>query len=259
MTLRFYRDASRSQTPVSTPQQPVALPVNHEGGGNAKKSFFFTDKTKFGHYFSTTTNGSSSSSHPDLAFTSLPAGHNKPKQLRAEAKEMVRSLQASRNSLENGVGGLGGAETLTKNGSNASGGGSRRKIRPFSPARDRPQPNPICLSASAPSPFPKHLVSANIDSISNSPVQSPTVESPMTPAGSHPDFVRSNLQYYSMEDDDVDNDVDISLGVRHLQVMIFLKFDFYPFGQNSLLNLAKPSVGVEDPGKGIWASIKPSL
>jgi len=116
------------------------------------------------------------------------------------------------------VGGLGGAETLTKNGSNASGGGSRRKIRPFSPARDRPQPNPICLSASAPSPFPKHLVSANIDSISNSPVQSPTVESPMTPAGSHPDFSRSNLQYYSMDDDDIDNDVNISLGVRHLQV-----------------------------------------
>ena len=70
-----------------------------------------------------------------------------------------------RSSLENGAGGGGAGETLTKNGSNASGGGSRRKIRPFSPARDRPfsparpQPNPICLSASAPSPFPKHLVS----------------------------------------------------------------------------------------------------
>jgi hypothetical protein len=39
----------------------------------------------------------------DLAFTSQGQS-SKPKQLRAEAKEMVRSLQASRSSLENGAG-----------------------------------------------------------------------------------------------------------------------------------------------------------
>lgn len=189
VTLKFYRDNSRSQTPVSTPQNPNA-PTE-----SAKKSFF-GEKSKLGNFFS---NVGSSSSHPDLAFASQAP---KPKQLRAEAKEMVRSLQASRNSLENGV------DNTTRKGSNASGAGSRRKIRPFSPSRDRPQPNPICLSASAPSPFPKHLVAANIDSLSTSPVQSPTVESPMTPGGS--DLVGSTILYHP------DPHEHSSLGVERL-------------------------------------------
>ena len=89
--MRFYRDASRSQTPVSTPQHQIAPAIQQPD----KKSFFFTDKTKFGNFFST-------NSHPDLAFTTTTTTTTtgsqcqKPKQLRAEAKEMVRSLQASR-------------------------------------------------------------------------------------------------------------------------------------------------------------------
>ena len=194
MTLRFYRDASRSQTPVSTPQHP-SLPAFPSDN---KKSSFFTDKTaKFANFFN-----QASTSQPELTFTT------KPKQLRAEAKEMVRSLQASRSSLENGKS---GSDSLTKTGSNASGGGgSRRKIRPFSPARAQQQqqqqqqllqPNPICNSASAPSPFTQHL----FDTLATSPAQSPTIESPMTPATSQPDFGRTNFE-------------DLSLGVRGLQI-----------------------------------------
>ena len=114
VTLRFYRDASRSQTPVSTPQHPSLpnFPTTTADNSNNKKSSFFTEKTqKFANFFN---HGVSSASHPDLAFTT------KPKQLRAEAKEMVRSLQASRSSLENG---RTGSDSLSKTGSNASGGG----------------------------------------------------------------------------------------------------------------------------------------
>ena len=195
VTLRFYRDASRSQTPVSTPQHPSlpAFPSDY------KKSSFFTEKTaKFANFFN-----QASTSQPELTLTS------KPKQLRAEAKEMVRSLQASRSSLENGKS---GSDSLSKTGSNASGGGgSRRKIRPFSPARAQQQqqqqqhlqlqPNPICNSASAPSPFTQHL----FDHLATSPAQSPTIESPMTPATSQPDFGRTTYE-------------DLSLGVRRLQI-----------------------------------------
>jgi hypothetical protein len=69
---------------VSTPQRPP---------DHAKRSFFLAEKTqKIANFFNTAS--TSSSSHPDLTFTA------KPKQLRAEAKEMVRSLQASTDIYE---------------------------------------------------------------------------------------------------------------------------------------------------------------
>jgi hypothetical protein len=49
VTLRFYRDASRSQTPVSTPQHPIIPAFPSEQN---KKSSFFTEKTqKFANFF----------------------------------------------------------------------------------------------------------------------------------------------------------------------------------------------------------------
>ena len=68
--LKFYRDASRAQTPISTP----------------------------------TESGDLTRSHPNLNFLnsagSFSGGSTRSKQLRYEAKEMVRSLQASRTSLD---------------------------------------------------------------------------------------------------------------------------------------------------------------
>jgi hypothetical protein len=130
VSLKFYRDASRAQTPISTPtegQQPDFC-----------------------------------RSHPNLAFFSSHSGgssgslklHHGSKQLRYEAKEMVRSLQASRTSLD-GV------------------GGSMSAGRPYSPSIAR-RNHPLTNSAS--SPFVMRQLSTDSDFYAE-----PMIETPLSP------------------------------------------------------------------------------
>jgi len=124
VVLKFYRDASRAQTPISTP-----------------------------------TEGDMSRSHPNLTFLKSNSSFGKSnKPLRFEAKEMVRSLQASRNSLD---------------GAGLSSSSLGRKLnRPFSPTVSRKGLNPLRNSSS--SPF---VLKQFEDTSTNEPF----VETPLSP------------------------------------------------------------------------------
>ena len=140
--LTLYRDASRSQTPVS--------PTGNGMFAKASKATM---------------------SHPNLPSFLSSAGSGK-RLLRYEAKEMVKSLQASRTSLD----------SSSRNGSNASSGSAagriRRLGRPYSPK------SPLTVSTSAPLANTKHpLLLREIQSFEDGSVidQEPTVESPLSP------------------------------------------------------------------------------
>ena len=135
VSLKFYRDASRAQTPISTP-----------------------------------TEGEFSRSHPNLTFLnsnsfSHGSGH-RGKQLRYEAKEMVRSLQASRTSLDGA-----GLNTST----------SRKLNRPFSPNLARKHPQNYPLSNSSSSPF---VIETHPEPFVEMPLSPDNPDIPDFPAGS---------------------------------------------------------------------------
>ena len=132
VTLKFYRDASRAQTPISTP-----------------------------------TESEFSRSYPNLTFLNT----SKSKPLRFEAKEMVKSLQASRTSLD-GI----------------SSKSSSRKLnsRPFSPCANR-RNFPLANSSSSPLVY-------NSDE--------PKVEMPLSPENETFSFENSDaLQIEEITDD----------------------------------------------------------
>lgn len=165
VTLKFYRDASRAQTPISTP-----------------------------------TESDFSRSHPNLTFlnSSFSAG-GRSKQLRHEAKEMVRSLQASRTSLD---------------GAGLSASGSRKLNRPFSPCLNRKQHYPLSNSSS--SPFVMRQYS---DDHPGAPY---AVELPLSP--DNPDanpFVTSlsisdadSLQIEEIQDDEIDGENQLAMEIE---------------------------------------------
>jgi len=132
--IKLYRDASRAQTPISTP-----------------------------------TESEFSRSHPNLTFlnsaSSFSSSSGRPKQLRHEAKEMVRSLQASRNSLD---------------GAGLSGSIGRKLNRPFSPSLARKTgPHPLSNSSSSPLVMKQYS--------SEEPYsEEPVVETPLSPENENP-------------------------------------------------------------------------
>jgi len=122
--LKLYRDASRAQTPISTP-----------------------------------TESEFSRSHPNLTFlnsaSSFSSSSGRSKQLRHEAKEMVRSLQASRTSLD---------------GAGLSGSIGRKLNRPFSPSLTRKSgPHPLSNSSSSPLVMKQYSC------------EEPVIETPLSP------------------------------------------------------------------------------
>lgn len=149
--LIFYRDASRAQTPISTPT------------GDA------VDLSR---------------SHPNLTFLKSNSSFGKTnKPLRFEAKEMVRSLQASRNSLDGA--GLSSASL------------GRKLNRPFSPSLSRKGLNPLRNSSS--SPFVLEQFEKNPSQvIVTSP--EPVIETPLSPEREdHPSFSRFGDQEFEFQ------------------------------------------------------------
>lgn len=141
--LKLYRDASRAQTPVSPAEETP---------------FETSPRHRLWHRSAYT------GSHSDLSISA------RQKQLRYEAQEMVKSLQASRSSLDG-----------SRNGSNCSG----RKV--LVRRTCSPKPHPICNSASSPSPFVKNVIELEID-YSEQQVE-PMVESPMSPVKNCQNFL----------------------------------------------------------------------
>lgn len=165
VTLKFYRDASRAQTPISTP-----------------------------------TESEFSRSHPNLTFlNSSFSAPGRSKQLRHEAKEMVRSLQASRTSLD---------------GAGLSVSGSRKLNRPFSPCLNRKQHYPLSNSSSSP-----YVMRQYSDDHSGAPY---AVEMPLSP--DNPDgnpFMTSlsisdadSLQIEEIQDYDVDEGDQLAMEIE---------------------------------------------
>ena len=106
--LKMYRDASRSQTPVSPP--PEAPNGIFSKSAKATQSHPNLPSFLHGRTFSNSSSGR--------------AGNKRL--LRYEAKEMVRSLQASRSSLEGSMKSNNNSHTGSRQGSNASCGSAAR-------------------------------------------------------------------------------------------------------------------------------------
>ena len=194
VVLKFYRDASRAQTPISTP----------------------------------TESGDLTRSHPNLNFLnsagSFSGGSTRSKQLRYEAKEMVRSLQASRTSLDGngmnqsrrGSSGLDGFNQFRRGSSS-----SRRLNRPFSPAAARKnqqqqqqQQHHYPLSTSSSSPFVlKQFSYENTEELDQ-----PFVETPCSPEiemnhANNPFQFTSKSQENSLEIEEITED-DLAMEIE---------------------------------------------
>jgi len=165
--LKLYRDASRSQTPISPTGSAAAAGVATPGSGSGG---IFAKSSK------------ATQSHPNLpsflhgrTTSSGGGGSGGKRLLRYEAKEMVRSLQASRTSLDSG--------NASRNASNASAGSSARirrlgqPNRPYSPKNTK---HPLLLSE-VHSFDDETLGGGSSHSDFNNLISSsePTVESPM--------------------------------------------------------------------------------
>jgi len=216
--LKLYRDASRSQTPISPP--PTTAAELFAGAAAATQSHPNLPSFLRSSVTSSSSSGGSSSSNA----SSQP--HQK-RLLRVEAKEMVRSLQASRTSLDrSGSAGNVAASGMTaaaasgnssrgrfdanssRNGSNASssaGGSAAGRIRRLGGRPYSPKSPLTVLSTSVPtsgtlssinSGNTKHplllreIHSFDADGVAINDVteddEEPTVESPMTPScGGH--------------------------------------------------------------------------
>ena len=166
-TLKFYRDASRAQTPISTPTE--------------------SDVTR---------------SHPNLNFlnsNSFSSGSGRSKQLRHEAKEMVRSLQASRTSLD-GINSRRGSSDFRRGSS-----GSRRLNRPFSPNVARKGHYPLSNSSSSPFVLRQFSYDQNSE---------PFVETPMSPENETPAFqftsksAENSLEIEEITEDDLAMEIE---------------------------------------------------
>jgi len=130
--LKLYRDASRSQTPIS-PSGGAADPSSGTGVGSSSGVGIFAKSSK------------ATQSHPNLPSflhgRTTSNGSSGKRLLRHEAKEMVKSLQASRTSLDSG--------NASRNASNASAASARirgrlgQPSRPYSPKNTK---HPLLLS-----------------------------------------------------------------------------------------------------------------
>lgn len=161
VVLKFYRDASRAQTPISTPTES-------------------TDLTR---------------SHPNLNFLnsggSFSSGSARSKQLRYEAKEMVRSLQASRTSLDGMNQSRRGSSGLDGFNQRRGSSSSRRLNRPFSPAAARKnQQQHYPLSTSSSSPFVLRQFSYE-----NTEEHQPFVETPCSPENEMSNHTNNPFQF----------------------------------------------------------------